>query len=396
MKAISSFLLCLLLGTLACHAADGPAAQRSLLYIRGGNIWVCDAQGANLQQLTKSGLYATAQWTSGGQAIAGFVVDSELTVRRVNLISADGVFQGALIGNVVQLADTPGGQTVALVQRRGDKWEALEVPSGRCLTGVLTGVAPSLSPDGHTIAYHLQSHVQPISLASSVVYLTDLSAPAKPRRLSPPLGKQVYEGNASYASYFDGPTDFLCWSPDGSRMVVFRYIFENDDWGGSGHCVTPVTRWAPTPLTQLGVGSDDLQWRPKADSPQIAVTQTGRHGPCWAVLVEGEKATSLPGLDAEGWEKSPQNSHSLGWSPGGRYVLTAADDDGYVALTDVDARRELPRRLTGATEASVDATEQTVAYVRDGQVYVQSLASLASGSGAGKKIGPGKGVAWRQ
>ncbi|MEI6502148.1 MAG: hypothetical protein WCP21_14125, partial [Armatimonadota bacterium] len=160
--------------------------------------------------------------------------------------------------------------------------------------------------------------------------------------------------------------------------------------------VTPVDRWEPTPLTQLGVGSDDFQWRPGADSPQLAVTQTGRHGPYWAVLVEGEKATSLPGLNAEGWEKSPQNSRSLGWSPGGRYVLTLAEDDGYVAITDVAARRELPRRLTGATEASVDAAERTVAYVKDGQVYVQSLASLTDGSRAAKKIGAGKSVAWRR
>ena len=112
----------------------------------------------------------------------------------------------------------------------------------------------------------------------------------------------------------------------------------------------------------------------------------GRRGP-------GERTWSLPDLSAaNGWERSPKNSRSLGWSPGGRYVLTLAEDDNWVAVTDADAGKEVGR-LQGVTEAAIDADEQTIAYVKDGQVCVQSLAGLG---GEGTKLGPGKAVAWRK
>lgn len=393
MRTLSLFSLLLAI-SLGLSGSEGVQAAE-LLFIRDGNIWTCTADGQEVRAITNSGLYWNAQWTGRGQSIAGFVLGDEGVVRRVNVMSETGVFQAAIPGEVLQIADTPQGRTIALVQRSGARWEALEVPSRRSLTGLLPGVMPSLSPDGHTVVYQIQSYVEATSLPSSVLWLADLNALGRPRRLSPPLGKRVYEGNASYARYFDQSTEFLCWSPDGSRLVCFRYVVEGS--GASGHFLTPVTQWSPTPLAQLGVCSEDFQWRPGAQNPQLAATHWGRHGPTWAVLVEGEQAWSLPGLAVEGWDGSPLNSRSLGWSPGGRYLLTAADDDGWVAITDLQTRQELPHRLEMTLQATIAGTEQTIAFVQGEQVYVQTLASLiANGTDAATKIGAGRSPVWRR
>lgn len=396
MRLPCCLIACLLLAPLTVVAADG-AAPRTLLFVRGGDVWSCDAGGGQAQQLTRSAQYTRACWTCRGKAIAAYVPGDGDTVRKVNFLTAEGVYLGAIAGEVLQLQDTPRGSTVALVARPGGKWAAIEAPSGRILCGPQAGSAPSLSPDGHTIAFHLYSRVTSQSLPSAVVYLADLAAPAEPRRLSPPLGRRVYEGTASYVRYFDQSTEVLAWSHGGDRLIVFRYCFENGDWIASVPYVTSLDRWDPTPLALMGCCSLDYAWRPRADSAQIAATAWGRHGPTWAVLLEGDALRTLPDLKpAAGWMEGLRNTRSLGWSPAGRYLLTASEDEGWIAVTDADARQELPRRLEGASEARIDTAEQTLAYVREGRLYVVPLAALSNGGGGeAAPVGPGTSPDWR-
>jgi Tol biopolymer transport system component len=246
-----------------------------------GDIWVVNADGSGLRQLTRSGAGFDFEptWSPDGTRIAFqttrgvrppsgetniFVIDADGSDER-QLTRPPGFRYGGSSPDW-----SPDGARIAFGSAHG---LALVRPSGGSVTLVgVSGDAPRWSPDSSTLAYIAPTGSgQP---TNQDVYLVSASG-SKPRRLTKEPGLE-----------FPG-----AWSPDGKRLAYFVQV------RGAGHTVivnrdgshaTQVTRGAGTQFPSDWIADEQLV---------VGISKRRQRTPTWYLMrPDGSQLRVLPQL----------------------------------------------------------------------------------------------------
>jgi dipeptidyl aminopeptidase/acylaminoacyl peptidase len=199
-----------------------------------------------------------------------------------------------------------------------------------------------ISPDGKRVAW-VESLPGPGGAPSydSAIYIADVSAPAKARRLSAGDGVAAHEEHD------------IAWSPDGKRLAFLSDALKK---GQMQLCVIDAAAGPAKQLTHLKGFLASPGWSPNGKTIAVLFTEnaTRRSGPLVAETPdEGEvseefleqRLTLVDAASARVRQISPTDTYiyEFDWSPNGKQlVVTAAkgngDDEWYVAgLFSIDA-----------------------------------------------------------
>jgi Tol biopolymer transport system component len=331
-------------------------------------IFVMDANGGNVQQLTTLGTNAFPTWSPDGTKIA-FMSDrnTDTNHRQIWVMNADGTDQHALTtgGDDYYPTWSPDGQKIAFASTRGGGnsqiWVANSDGSGP-LTQLTTASSgppihdqPSWSTDGSKIAFSGGS-----SSSAYDVYVMNTDG----------SGQTNLTNNAA-------DDRIASWSPDGSKIAFTSNRAGNYDVyvmnaGGGG--VTQVTTNAAadsssswSPARDTGLTDAFPAWKPSTDAIAYAF-----HGDLYT------QSLSFPGgvpsaagdpiriYTAGDGELGPPAAHHPSWSLNGNSIAFDAAGDIYT----IPAAGGSPTQLTNNAEAEHDpswshtAGDNRIAYVR--------------------------------
>ena len=220
-------------------------SRSRVLFVRGGDVWIVDSDGASQRQLTRGALTMSPTWHPSGRTIAysrygeaGTRIelhDLETGARRVVRATPEGL-------NITP-AFSPDGQSLAWATTREGGTEIVfaSLPNLALARRVTVGrgsdnTSPSFSPDGRRIAFMSGRAGQP------EVYISDADG------TNVQLLTEFTFGGTSYRA---SPA----WSPDG-RLIAYQATA-----GGFQIMVLSLRDRAVKQLTSEGV-NEDPSWAP--------------------------------------------------------------------------------------------------------------------------------------
>jgi WD40 repeat protein len=293
---------------------------------------------------------------------------------RVCVISASGWGGPTCLLSGVDPSWSPDGRTLALVGPDG-KLLLVDAASGRQLRVLDTSAAnPSWSPDGRRIAFTAYTPAQPFRIGQIAVVNADGS------------GRTVLTS--------EGSSIAPMWSPDGAKIAFYTrrlpdapYYPERKDHqlalinpDGSGF----------TALAEIGQASD-ATWHPSGRSLAFSSQVNG---------VSQIVALSIADRTYETLTSEPEGAMNPSWSPSGaRLAYQSARPGPYnapVIVSDANGqgRREVGFGVIGAPiRWSPDSTR--VAFTTDVRVDRRVVVAAAEGTPTGDAIAVGSGGVWR-
>lgn len=220
-------------------------SRTRVLFVRGGDVWIVDSDGANQRQLTRGALTMSPAWHPGGRTIAYSRYGAAGT--RIELHDLDTgerrVVRATPEGLNITPAFSPDGQHIVWATTREGGTEIVSASLGNLASArrVTVGrgtdnTSPSFSPDGRRIAFMSGRAGQP------EVYISDSDGTNVQL-----LTEFTYGGTGYRAS--------PAWSPDG-RLIAYQATA-----GGFQIMVLNLRDRAVKQLTSEGV-NEDPSWAP--------------------------------------------------------------------------------------------------------------------------------------
>ncbi|HEY7357607.1 MAG TPA: hypothetical protein VH590_14110 [Ktedonobacterales bacterium] len=329
-------------GTDSSAAASGPY------------LYVVHPDGSGLRQLSNraDASYFSPVWSPDGSRIATYVLSGNgSAVARLEIMDADGAHARVMPSVALHLDafDLSAGTNLSinsqliawspdgsrLVAAVGAGQYAL-VNSNGANPHVFNGILPVWSPDGRALAYYAnipdgQDGSQQFS--NGQVYTIDL------------MDTQTFQTHQlSHLPVLNA--DALAWSPDGRSLAVSAYQ------GGSvraepvdsvmlvpldGSSARMVAQWIDGQVEQIAWSPDSQKLAvvfTRFDTSQQGGIQANGASDLWVVNVDGSNAHEIAFND--GGQPS--------WSPDGKQLVYASQDNGGLVIADASARPVAPVR----------------------------------------------------
>lgn len=299
MRLLCWLCLVVLGGAVFVGAASASAPDNlpgRILFVKDGDLWVLDANGA--RQLATGGSFSQPTWSPDGAGLAY-------------------VYRGTNFADIF-VTDDNGQNQVRLTNS-----------ASTILDNTDWNFRPTFSPDGKLIAF-----VSDKTSAFPTLSVMNAADGSGRRALSTP-GLQQEE------------VDSMAWSPDGSQLAVSLF----NEPGPTQIALVPLgpagtsSRQNGQVLTDMAGGALDPAWAP--DGSWLAFA--GHQGFAIEIYAMRPDGTSVTGLTVEG-----QLERSPAWSPDGRHVAFLSNKTGYFEVWEVDVQPDgsgalvatLPRQLT--------------------------------------------------
>jgi Tol biopolymer transport system component len=271
------------------HAEWAPDGIHIAL-VAGGNLYVMDADGGDVRQLTESGADASPAWSPDGFRIA-FQRQLGPYESQIFVIDVDGAGERQLTH--IPPFDPPGADTRVSYSRQ-----------------------PVWSPDGSRIAFSRENTRLPLARGSEI-HVIDTDG----QNL-----RQIASG-----SFFTSPA----WSPDGAWIMFSRPQMAGREVWGSGLHLVAADDPEPEPVTLAGYDSSnpyDAVWSPGGDLIALSLTPVLDDD-----LMRRWGTRGLHLLDPLTGERT-QITHTgmqPAWSPDGQYLAFVIDPlTAGIAVTD--------------------------------------------------------------
>ncbi|HEY7355428.1 MAG TPA: hypothetical protein VH590_03145 [Ktedonobacterales bacterium] len=327
---------------------DSPAAAS------GPNLYVVHPDGSGLRQLSNRAdeSYFSPVWSPDGSRIATYVISGKgSAVARLEIMDADGAHARVISAVALHLdafdlsaganfsinsqliAWSPDGSR--LVAAVGVGQYAL-VNSNGANPRVFNGMLPVWSPNGRALAYYANipdSQDGSQQAINGLVYTIDL------------MDTQTFQTRQlSHLPVLNA--DALAWSPDGRSLAVSAYQ------GGSvraepvdsvmlapldGSSARMVAQWINGQVEQIAWSPDSRKLAvvfTRFDASQQGGIQANGASDLWVVKVDGSNAHEIAFSD--GGQPS--------WSPDGKQLVYASQDNGTLVIADASARPVAPVR----------------------------------------------------
>ena len=243
-----------------------------LLFVRTAgparNIFMCDADGGNIRQLTKSSsLCIFPDWFPNGQDVVftGYM-EGRPIIYKLSLSSLGSTKLLSMPGMNTSGAVSPNGQQLAAILDKDGLPELYAVDLGggarrRLTRGRAAESSPSWSPDGRRIVYSSEE-----GSGRPQIYMISASG-GTPQRIT-----------SGVSSYCTSPA----WSPDGKKIAFVAQFGANFDI-----CIYSLDSGHVANLTNNPSNDEEPSWA--RDSRHIAFNRNGR-----IMLIDSETGKTVP------------------------------------------------------------------------------------------------------